>query len=220
LGISSTVTRTDDSPLRVGDNHSQRINKVKNSGAKYALSHHYNGGGGNGGETIYSMYSDGKLANMIIDEFKSIGHPVRRAFTKTGKDGKDYYYMHRLRGAVDVTIVEYDFLDNKSNNNIVNKEYRFKLYEAVVRACCKFHGIKYKGIGEENMKPKIIITGGIKHPQAIVDISNYMFSHKYHGYLEYGTDGNAHLRTSGLSGQKLADFEAWLKERGWWYRTE
>lgn len=143
LGIKSSCTRTTDIPLRVGSDNSQRINKVRNSGAKICLSHHYNAGGGNGAETIHSIFSDGKLAKMILDEMKAVGHPIRRAFSRKGTGNSDYYYMHRMTGSVQTVIIEYDFLDNPKNDNIKSKDYRIKLYEAVVKAVCRYLGVKY-----------------------------------------------------------------------------
>lgn len=172
LGIKSTVTRSTDVPLRNGNNNSERTNKVKNSGAKVCFSHHYNAGGGNGAEMIVSKYSDKKLATMIINEMKAIGHSIRpkSVFTRVSNNGNDYYYMHRETGSVETIIIEYDFLDNRNNDKIKDKAYREKLYESVVKASCKYFNITYKpkGISNSNISTNIntkfyrVIAGSFK----------------------------------------------------------
>lgn len=146
LGLKSIVTRSTDVPLKKGKDNIERTNKVKNSGADVCLCHHYNAGGGNGAEMIVSKHSDKKLATMIIEEMKAVGHAIRpkSVFTRTSDDGSDYYYMHRMTGNVQTVIIEYDFLDNRTNDLIKDKAYREKLYEAVVKATCKYFKITYK----------------------------------------------------------------------------
>lgn len=145
LGVKTTETRSTDVPLRKDKDNSERINKVKNSGAKICLCHHYNAGGGNGAEMIVSKHSDKILANLIIEEMKAIGHAIRpkSVFTRLLDSGADYYYMHRMTGNVQTVIIEYDFLDNRNNDLIKNKTYREKLYETVVKASCRYLGIRY-----------------------------------------------------------------------------
>lgn len=146
LGVKSSVTRSTDVPLRKDKDNSERTNKVKNSGAEVCLSHHYNAGGGIGTEMIVSKHSDKKLANLIINEMKAVGHAIRpkSVFSRTSDDGSDYYYMHRMTGTIQTVIIEYDFLDNKKDDLIKDKAYRHKLYEAVVKAVCTYFKVTYK----------------------------------------------------------------------------
>lgn len=145
LGVKSTVTRSTDVPLKKGNDNSERTNKIKNSGAKVCLCHHYNAGGGNGAEMIVSKYSNQKLAKMIINEMQAIGHPIRpkSVFTRLLANGNDYYYIHRDTGTVETIIIEYDFLDNKNNDKIKDVNYRIKLYEAVIKAVSIYFNIQY-----------------------------------------------------------------------------
>ena len=141
LGIESTQTRTSD----VGLDSKVRTNIVKSSGAKVCLSHHYNAfnGKASGVETIYSIYSDDKLARSIAYAIRDIGQPFRRVFSKKGTNG-DYYYMHRLTGAVKTIIIEYAFLDNVDDaKRIKDKDYRFSMYEAVVKVMCEYFDVQY-----------------------------------------------------------------------------
>lgn len=140
-GIESGVTRTYDRTL----NPDKRTKIVRDSGAKYCYSHHFNAfnGEAKGAETIHSIFSDGALAQLIADEFKKAGQNVRRVFDRKGRNG-DYYYMHRETGKVETIIIEYFFLDNKDEYEKYKKrEAREKLYECVVKATCKNEGIKY-----------------------------------------------------------------------------
>jgi N-acetylmuramoyl-L-alanine amidase len=149
-GIKSSMTRTTDKTL----DPEPRTAIVRNSGVKRGLSHHYNAGGGTGAEFIHSIYSDGKLEAIMADEFKKAGFPVRRIFDRQLSSGKDYYYMHRETGAVAVTIIEYDFVDGGNREKIKSKEYRVAMYEAVIRAICRFEGVTYKPLNQPKPQPK------------------------------------------------------------------
>jgi N-acetylmuramoyl-L-alanine amidase len=143
-GITSGMTRNSDVTLDEGP----RVAAVKRSGAKKCLSHHFNAGGGSGLEVIHSIFSNGALAKLIVDEFRKVGYPVRprSTFSRKGSNGKDYYYMHRSTGAVETDIIEYDFVDGPQSEKIKDKVYREGMYECVVRAVCREEGVKYKPI--------------------------------------------------------------------------
>lgn len=71
-------------------------------------------GGGDGAETIHSIYLKGTMAYEIAEQLKKDGQNIRRVFTRTLPNNKkrDYYYLHRETGPVDTTIVEYAFADS------------------------------------------------------------------------------------------------------------
>src|SRR5699024_9468121 len=100
-GISYERTRTSDTTVEPN----ARAARVKNSGADYCISSHINAGGGQGAETIHSIYSQtGKrLAEMILKELGEIGLKTRRAYSRAGSNG-DYYFMHRQTGSVTTII--------------------------------------------------------------------------------------------------------------------
>lgn len=139
LGIDSDMTRTSDVTL----DQAPRTAKVRKY--KKAISHHYNAGGGAGGEFIHSIHADGKFEAILDDEFKKAGYPVRRTFKRMlpSNSKKDYYYMHRETGSCRVTIVEYDFLDGKYFSKLKDKKYREGMYECVVKAIFRDEGKKY-----------------------------------------------------------------------------
>ena len=140
LGLNTDVTRGKDITLT----NEERTAIV--SQYDYCISHHFNAGGGSGVECIHSIYADGKFEHSIINNFKDTGYPVRPTpvFSKRNSKGKDYYYMHRETGKCRVTIVEYDFVDGPQSEKIKDKEYREGMYECVIKAVCKRHGIEYK----------------------------------------------------------------------------
>lgn len=93
LGIGVELTRMDDITLNPGE----RTKKVRESGADLCISNHINAynGQAEGAETIYSIYSDGKLAGIILDNLVKAGAKRRRAFTRTLPQSptKDYYFI-------------------------------------------------------------------------------------------------------------------------------
>ncbi|MFS0821529.1 N-acetylmuramoyl-L-alanine amidase [Bacillus sp. 1P02SD] len=141
LGIASDSTRTSDVTL----NPEARTAKVKTY--KKCISHHFNAGGGSGAETIHSIYSDSKFEQLLMEELRKAGYPVRSrpVYTRKNASGGDYYYMHRLTGFCRTTILEYEFVDGPQSEKIKDKTYREGMYECVVRAICREEGVSYKG---------------------------------------------------------------------------
>jgi N-acetylmuramoyl-L-alanine amidase len=164
-GIKSDMTRSGDVTL----DETPRTSKVKKSGAKRCLSHHYNAGGGEGMELIHSIYSDGKFEKLIAEEFKKAGYPLRpnTIFSKKGKSGRDYYYMHRETGSVSTTIIEYEFVDGDNGEKIKSKEYRQGMYECVVRAVCRQEKVAYKPLSQPKPPIKKPVTP-IKHGNKVL----------------------------------------------------
>lgn len=138
-----TVERTRTGDTTVDPN--PRANKVKNSKAKYCISSHVNAGGGLGAEIFVSQHNNQILAKEILKELGKIGLKVNRG-VKTRKlaNGQDYYFMNRLTGSVATLIVEYGFIDTKSDRDFLsNANNRQKCAEAVAKAICKIEGVKY-----------------------------------------------------------------------------
>lgn len=150
LGIPVMLTRKEDNYL----NSSERAMMVKESGAKYCISNHINAGGGEGVETIHSIFNNGKLAKRILDEIVQAGQRKRRVFSRALPNNpmRDYYYMHRQTGVVVTTIVEYGFADNKNDTRRLQQHWH-EYAEAVVKGFCEYVGIKY------STKNKVAILG-------------------------------------------------------------
>lgn len=141
LGLKSTITRDKDIYL----SPNKRTSIVKNSGAKICISNHINkfNSKAKGAETIHSIWTNAKLATMILDEIVKTGMSRRRVFSKKNTWGKDWYYMHRNTGKVETIIVEYGFADYKPDADFINKNWK-KMCEATLKALCIYLGRKYR----------------------------------------------------------------------------
>lgn len=117
--------------IRDGDyslNFRQRAKKIKNK-YEYCLSIHLNAydGKGTGVLTIPSIFSDKgkKLAEIISEELSQTLELKINTYYQNGRRGKnglDYYYMHRLTGKTRTVIVEVCFLDNLRDMEKLNVE--------------------------------------------------------------------------------------------------
>ncbi|QXM06335.1 N-acetylmuramoyl-L-alanine amidase family protein [Crassaminicella indica] len=141
LGIPVQLTRNDDVYL----SSSQRAKIVRDSEAKYCISNHINAGGGEGAETIHSIYSDAKLATKILDQIRQAGQKTRRVFYRTLSNSPhlDYYFMHRETGNVETVIVEYGFADQKEDTDRLLNHWK-DYAEAVIKAICEHIGHNYQ----------------------------------------------------------------------------
>lgn len=177
LGIPVAMTR--DKDIHLGPKQRARI--VRNSGAKYCISNHINAGGGDGAETIHSIYSDGKLARLIADKIRDDGQNIRRVFTR--KHGNaDYYYMHGETGSVETVIVEYGFADSKSDDVEQIKKNTLKYAESVVEAFCDHINFEYlvPNSGDTNRRPASTHTFKSAEPirkgdQAVIPYPGHYF---------------------------------------------
>ncbi|MDR4890049.1 N-acetylmuramoyl-L-alanine amidase [Fredinandcohnia sp. QZ13] len=170
LGIASDLTRSSDVTI----NPKPRTTKVKNYDK--CISHHFNAGGGSGVETVHSNYSNGKFEQMLIEEFRNAGYPVRPrpVYTRKNASGGDYYYMLRLTGSCRTTILEYEFVDGPQSEEIKNKSYREGLYECVVRAICREEGINYVGSGHEAISAPKPEPKSVKPPKENLVVDGYL----------------------------------------------
>ena len=135
LGIDVDLTRESDVTLQNGT----RIELIKQ--AEFCISNHHNAGGGDRGEVIHSLYSDGLLAKQVKTCFEDIGQPTK-VYSRKLNNGQDYYYVHRLSGKTQVTIVEYCFMDNDEDFNDYNSRWE-EFAEAVIKAYCLFVNVNY-----------------------------------------------------------------------------
>lgn len=116
---------------------------IKNSGASLCISCHNNAANGNarGLEVIYSIKSDGRLANKIIKEVSKTGYITRRAYSRKNiTTGQDYYFIIRLtQPGVETIIIEFGFLDNENDFALItSREWQEKLTDAVVSAIIQY----------------------------------------------------------------------------------
>lgn len=151
LGAKVALTRNKDITL----SSVSRTNLIKNK-YDYCLSNHFNGfdGKAHGVESIYSIFSKTDIAKQLAKAIaKESGLKFRRAFKKKNNSGADYYYMHRLTGNTTTIIVEYGFIDNKTDHDFYKVESNFyKVAERVVKEWCQILGVVYLPPVKEKQK--------------------------------------------------------------------
>lgn len=141
LGLPSILVRNNDETL----NPNERINRIKNLNSKETdilISNHINNGGSSGGEIIYSVKSNGELAKIIGDALKNSGLKIRNIYQRTGKTGRDYYYILRDTNPKQSMIIEYGFADDINDTKKLIYEWPI-LAESVVYGITKYFQIPY-----------------------------------------------------------------------------
>jgi len=151
LGVSVGLTRNSDVTLE----ENERVRLAQQG--EFCISNHLNAGGGDRAEVIHSIYDNGRLANMIKEQFLAIGQTSVKVYCRKGTNG-DYYYMHRRTGKTITNIVEYCFIDNEADfTHFKNNLYVYA--EVVVKAFCQYIGHPY--VSPVISKPIKPITDGI-----------------------------------------------------------
>lgn len=177
LNIPVKLTRDKDLTLEPA----VRGSIVKNSGADICISNHINSHSKTnirGAETIHSIYSNGRLANLIMDYLVQAGAVKKRVFCEEHPSikGKDKYFMHRYTGKVETVIVEYGYGSNELDAKFILENWK-KLSEATVRAVCVYLDRIYSSPATEVKKPNLIRLGGVgdevKEIQRVLKELNY-----------------------------------------------
>ncbi|EOD01400.1 N-acetylmuramoyl-L-alanine amidase [Caldisalinibacter kiritimatiensis] len=143
LGIDVDITRKTDKYL----GKKERTSIIRQSGADICISNHinsYTSSKPEGAEVIHSIYSDKKLANLILDNLVEAGVKRRRVFSKSHPNNSklDYYYMNRETGSVETVIVEYGFASNPKDTQRIKNNWE-DYAESVIKAVCKYIGHPY-----------------------------------------------------------------------------
>ena len=103
-----------------------------------------------------------KHQRHIASEVKNIGQNIRRVFSRTLNNGRDYYFMHRETGNVQTLILEGFFGDNKKDYEKFNTwEKQVTLCEAYVKGFCNHIGNKYVEPENEEIFYRVV-TGSFK----------------------------------------------------------
>lgn len=114
---------------------------------------HMNAGGGDGSETIHSIFYGvaTEFAKILEEEFDKTGqnrHGTGFVTKKNSSGNADYYGFIRDTDVPSV-ISEYAFLDS---SDYIQASKIFVQAEAIARAHCRFHGIAYKSPSDEGGK--------------------------------------------------------------------
>ncbi len=129
--IDVVLTREKDDTLEPAE----RINRINQSEADYAISIHCNGGpvSEKGVETVYGHSSSAgkELAESILKEISNLGIVRRRAYNKLNAKRKDYSFIIRETG-IPVVLVETAFITNPSDNHLLSQNpFRKKIANAI-----------------------------------------------------------------------------------------
>jgi len=144
LGIPSKLTRTTDETVTPSDRVNRILNAYGNSPDVLVISNHLNAGGGSGSEVIYALRNNDRLAKSILEGLGSAGMPIRKAYQRRLPNDmtKDYYFIHRNTGLTEPLIIEYGFIDNKNDADMIKNNYK-RYAEEVVKAIANYKGYNY-----------------------------------------------------------------------------
>ena len=144
LGIENTLIRDSDETIEPNDRVNKIVSPYGSDSDVLVVSNHINAGGGEGAEIIYALRNNDTFSRKISDELESMGRVVRKYYQRRypSDSSKDYYFIHRNTGNTEAVIVEYGFLDNVDDANLL-KKYWQDYAEAVVKAIANYLGVPY-----------------------------------------------------------------------------
>ncbi len=161
LGIENTMVRTTDETIEPNDRVKRILDIYGNNKDVIVLSNHINAGGGQGSEIIYALRNSDALSKRIATELENNGRDVRKYYQRRypSDSSKDYYFIHRNTGNTEAIIVEYGFLDNSTDAELL-KKYWEDYAEAVVKAIAGYIGVPYSFTGESANENYYIVKKG------------------------------------------------------------
>lgn len=200
---------------RTGDTFpslNQRTNDANNWGATFFLSIHINSGGGTGFETFTYPGVTKIYQNAIHDEIMKIV-----GLTDRGKKQQD---LHVLRESnMSAVLTENGFIDS-TNDSAKMKDSNW--INAVARAHVvgleKAFNLQRK-VTVSNLQQNVtIVTGGVG-VEGIKEMSAFLISKKWYAKLIFPTDTSPYFEIGQfpVGSATLAEMEAWLKSRNWYY---
>ena len=195
LGIENTLVRDSDVTLEPTERVAKVLEPYGNNRDVLVISNHINAGGGQGAEIIYALRNSDSFSRKIANELENSGRDVRKYYQRRypSDSSKDYYFIHRNTGNTEAVIVEYGFLDNTTDAELLKKYWK-DYVEAVVKAIASYVGVPYSFTGEMINENYYIVKKG----DSLWSISN-----KYGLSVDELKDLN-NLSSNNLSvGQKL-----------------
>lgn len=144
LGIENTMVRTTDQTIEPNDRVRKIVQPYGSGSDVLVVSNHINAGGGEGAEIIYALRNTDSFSKRISDELENNGRVVRKYYQRRypSDSSKDYYFIHRNTGNTEAVIVEYGFLDNTNDADLLKKYWK-DYAEAVVKAIAEYVGVPY-----------------------------------------------------------------------------
>ena len=158
LGIENFLVRNSGETL----SNEERVNIIKNNYGSgnnvIIISNRLNTGGLNGAEIMYPLRSNSKLASLIANNLEDMGQPVLKYYQlrDSSDTSKDDDYLIRNTANNLTIVIDYGYIDNKSDANFLKNNYE-KLGEAVVKAIANYAGVNYTPL---NMEGYYIVKNG------------------------------------------------------------
>lgn len=161
LGIANTLIRTTDETIEPNDRVERIVEPYGSGSDVVVVSNHINAGGGEGAEIIYALRNSDTLSKKISNELENSGRVVRKYYQRRypSDSSKDYYFIHRNTGNTEAIIVEYGFLDNVTDAELLKKYWK-DYAEAVVKAIANYLGVTYVFTGEMVNENYYIVKSG------------------------------------------------------------
>lgn len=161
LGIQNTMVRTTDETIEPNERVQKIVAPYGSGSDVLVISNHINAGGGQGSEVIYALRNSDAFSKRIANELENGGRDVRKYYQRRypSDPSKDYYFIHRNTGNTEAVIVEYGFLDNVQDAELLKKYWK-DYAEAVVKAIANYVGAPYTFTGTSANENYYIVQKG------------------------------------------------------------
>ena len=152
LGVSNKLIRDSDVTIEPSDRTKLIKDAYGNSEDVLVISNHINAGGGEGAEFIYALRNNDKFSKILVNNFEDIGRNVRKYYQRRYPSNldKDYYFIHRDTKNTEPVIIEYGFLDNEDDADLLKKNWK-SYAEAVVKSITEYIGVDYDSLDQQNV---------------------------------------------------------------------
>lgn len=143
LGIDTFLTRDSDTNLNIN----QRGDLIKDLGDNknvIALSNRLNNGDESGIEIVYSLKNNNTFPNKLEKEFKERGLTVNKVYQRRDENdtSMDYDELLKRTGNVETIIVNYGYVNNVNDANLLKNEY-IKYAESIIKVLTTQFGVPY-----------------------------------------------------------------------------
>ena len=152
LGVKNKLIRDSDVTIEPSDRTKLIKDAFGNSEDVLVISNHINAGGGEGAEFIYALRNNDKFSKILVNNFEDIGRNVRKYYQRRYPSDldKDYYFIHRDTKNTEPVIIEYGFLDNEDDADLLKKNWK-SYAEAVVKSITEYIGVDYDSLDQQNV---------------------------------------------------------------------
>ena len=161
LGLDNTLIRDSDITIEPNERVRKVVEPYGSGDDVLVISNHINAGGGQGAEIIYALRDSDMFSKRIANELENSGREVRKYYQRRypSDSSKDYYFIHRNTGNTEPVIIEYGFLDNSTDAELLKKYWK-DYAETVVKAIAGYVGVPYSYTGPMLNENYYIVQSG------------------------------------------------------------